>query len=126
MARKLSDMLAGASQGAFQGASTGAMYGGKSPLGPVIGAVAGGLTGLVMGLASEEDPEEALNKKLVNEGLKLSIEEKKMVLAEARRQKMIRNKVGQGQATYMKNFFEGAKMATPAAPTASQRLYGVQ
>lgn len=125
MARRMSDILAGTAQGAFQGGATGAMFG---PKGAAIGAIGGGLMGLVMGLAAEDDPAEALKRRLANENLQLTNEEKKMVIEQAKKQQQARKKIGQGQANYMKDFFGGARLAstmTPA-PTTSQRLYGVE
>lgn len=130
MARKLSDALAGFTQGGLQGASIGASTG--TPQGALIGGAAGALTGLVLGLVSEEDPEEALNKKLVNENLQLSNEEKKMVLEQVKKQQQARRKIGRAQTQYMNDFFSGARaasqmnVATTSAPTTAQRLYGVQ
>lgn len=130
MARKLSDALAGFTQGGLQGAGVGAVASGGS--GAIIGGVAGGLTGLVLGLVSEEDPDEALNKKLANENLQLSNQEKKMVLEQVKKQQQTRRKIGRAQTQYMNDFFSGARAAsqmqgTPTStPTTSQRLYGVQ
>lgn len=126
MARKLSDIITGATSGALQGGSVGASTG--NPYAAGGGALAGGLMGLVMGLAAEEDPEDALTKRLSNEALSLSVQEKKMVLEEVKKQQKQKKKISQNSSNYMRDFFGGARLATPAAPASSvsQRLYGVQ